>query len=636
MLPHPGRYIELVMLVVAFSACLLMWIVARRVRGYDELSQPLNGGTATATHEASYKRLRNLYLCVYTLATFGDWIQGGFLYALYAEYGYSQRDIGLIFVAGYASAMTLGTYVAALGDSGGHRRNCIAYGLLYAVSCLLCNSGSLPVLLLGRVLGGVAYSILYTSFESWLIAEAESRRLPRPLLSRLFSVATFFNAGSAVIAGMVGHMAVEVIPHTSHNKFASAFDVAVVALLAASLVAATRWGERFGDQMNTASESLLRSCRTIHASRPLVALGLVNSFYEAALYVFVFLWTPALERRSRLGDGGQMGHGLVFSVFMLSKMAGSQAFHALSAHLSPSGCLQLVFGGSALALALPLFSDSYERTLLAFCLFEALLGIYWPAIALIRCGSISDAQRSSTMAVFRVLLNLLVITVLPLAGGLPETLAFGLACGMLLLCLGFIAVVKEAETAKEAACATAHLNGSDPSYTEAGSSSDSDPNDKSPTDPMLDSDGGSTSCGDSSCGELYVGELLPVAELQQLSPGSAHDAPLRSLPPPGKTVQLETLSTRPPTTSYAASGGGCGNRRAGAPGGSATCSGGSLTPAMEPASRRLADLEDDNLEVVKQGAPASSWARWAYDSLGLAGDGSTAAAGYRPVRPRPG
>jgi hypothetical protein len=332
---------------------------------------------------------------VYTLAVFGDWIQGGFAYALYAAYGYSQREISLIFIVGYASSMTIGTYVSALGDTGGHRRNCVAYGILYAASCVLCHSRSLPSLLLGRVLGGVAYSILYTSFESWLIAEAEARRLPRVLLSRLFSFSTFCNAGSAVVAGMVGHLVIEVLPCASRNRFACAFDVAVVSLLGASLVAATRWGERYGDQLHSTGESLLKSYRTIRASRPLVALGLVNSFYEAALYVFVFLWTPALERRSRQGDGtSNMGHGLVFSIFMISKMAGSQASHVLSEYLSPGARLQLVFGGSALCLAAPVLTDSYEYTLLAFCGFEALLGIYWPTIALLRCGSILDAQVS--------------------------------------------------------------------------------------------------------------------------------------------------------------------------------------------------------------------------------------------------
>ena len=111
----------------------------------------------------------------------------------------------------------------------------------------------------------------------------------------------------------------------------------------------------------------------------------MNSLYEAALYVFVFLWTPALERRAALGEPAQgMGHGLVFSVFMLSKMAGSQGFHFLSSRLSPASILQLVFAGSACCLAAPLLTQSYERTLLAFCGFEALLGMCAPRAVLER------------------------------------------------------------------------------------------------------------------------------------------------------------------------------------------------------------------------------------------------------------
>ena len=37
----------------------------------------------------------------------------------------------------------------------------------------------------------------------------------------------------------------------------------------------------------------------------------------------------------------QMGHGLVFSIFMLCKMVGSKAFHLMSHSLSPSACLQV-------------------------------------------------------------------------------------------------------------------------------------------------------------------------------------------------------------------------------------------------------------------------------------------------------
>ena len=63
---------------------------------------------------------------MYILATFGDWIQGGYLYALYAEYGYSMGGIAALFVVGYGAAATVGTYVGAVGDVHGHRTNCMA------------------------------------------------------------------------------------------------------------------------------------------------------------------------------------------------------------------------------------------------------------------------------------------------------------------------------------------------------------------------------------------------------------------------------------------------------------------------------------------------------------------------------
>ena len=63
------------------------------------------------------------------LGTFGDWIQGGYLYALYAEYGYSMGGIAALFVVGYGAAATVGTYVGAVGDVRGHRTNCMACAL---------------------------------------------------------------------------------------------------------------------------------------------------------------------------------------------------------------------------------------------------------------------------------------------------------------------------------------------------------------------------------------------------------------------------------------------------------------------------------------------------------------------------
>ena len=38
----------------------------------------------------------------------------------------------------------------------------------------------------------------------------------------------------------------------------------------------------------------VKSCAAIRSNYALFSLGLVNSLYEAALYVFVFMWAPSL------------------------------------------------------------------------------------------------------------------------------------------------------------------------------------------------------------------------------------------------------------------------------------------------------------------------------------------------------
>ena len=115
-----SRIVEISLLATAMLLCFLMWAVARRrrpVSGTDTADGDGDGEgdddrrLPTPREEAVYRSIRNRYLSVYALATFGDWIQGGYLYALYADYGYDMRQIGLIFVVGYVSAATLGTYV---------------------------------------------------------------------------------------------------------------------------------------------------------------------------------------------------------------------------------------------------------------------------------------------------------------------------------------------------------------------------------------------------------------------------------------------------------------------------------------------------------------------------------------------
>ena len=53
----------------------------------------------------------------------------------------------------------------------GRKRACVTYCIAYILSCITKHSSDYRVLMLGRVLGGIATSLLCSAFESWLVAE---------------------------------------------------------------------------------------------------------------------------------------------------------------------------------------------------------------------------------------------------------------------------------------------------------------------------------------------------------------------------------------------------------------------------------------------------------------------------------
>lgn len=76
--------------------------------------------------------------------------------------------------------MVFGTFVGSLADRFGRKLNCLAFGVLYACSCLTKHFNDYNMLLLGRLLGGVSTSILFSAFEAWMIHEHKRVR-PRPV-----------------------------------------------------------------------------------------------------------------------------------------------------------------------------------------------------------------------------------------------------------------------------------------------------------------------------------------------------------------------------------------------------------------------------------------------------------------------
>ena len=98
------------------------------------------------------------------------------MYALYNYYNFSMGQIGQLFIAGFGSSMIFGTIVGSLADRYGRKLNCIIFVILYSISCMTKHSPDFNVLMVGRLLGGISTSILYSAFETWMIHEHKSVR----------------------------------------------------------------------------------------------------------------------------------------------------------------------------------------------------------------------------------------------------------------------------------------------------------------------------------------------------------------------------------------------------------------------------------------------------------------------------
>uniref|UniRef100_A0A2K1R643 Molybdate-anion transporter n=1 Tax=Populus trichocarpa TaxID=3694 RepID=A0A2K1R643_POPTR len=303
----------------------------------------------------AFNSFKNNYLVVYSLMMAGDWLQGPYVYFLYTTYGFGKGDIGQLFIAGFGSSMLFGTIVGSLADKQGRRRACVTYCITYILSCITKHSPQYRILMIGRILGGIATSLLFSSFESWLVAEHNKRGFEQQWLSLTFSKAIFLGNGLvAILSGLFGNLLVD----TFQLGPVAPFDAAACFLAIGMAIIMSSWSENYGDPSE--NKDLLAQFRgaavAIASDEKIALLGAIQSLFEGSMYTF-FLVPPPKEK----------AEGISFS-----------------------SCLQI----------------------LGFCTFEACVGIFWPSIMKMRSQYIPEEARSTIMNFFRIPLNIFVCIVL--------------------------------------------------------------------------------------------------------------------------------------------------------------------------------------------------------------------------------
>ena len=150
----------------------------------------------------------------------------------------SPNLIPTLFTTGFLSSALSSIVTGSLADRFGRRLACLSFCLIYALSCILTTIPSLPCLLTGRVLGGVGTSLLFSVFESWMVADFRARYLESKGLDlgRTFGVMSTVNSVVAIGSGVVSEWSVGI----SGTRKAP-FGVCVVVLGIAALFIYTQW-----------------------------------------------------------------------------------------------------------------------------------------------------------------------------------------------------------------------------------------------------------------------------------------------------------------------------------------------------------------------------------------------------------
>jgi MFS transporter, MFS domain-containing protein family, molybdate-anion transporter len=210
------------------------------------------------------------------------------------------------------------------------------------------------------------------------------------------------------------------------------------------------WKENVAAKVGNTSNnkpSIQDAIQVIKSDPKIFLVGGVQSLFEAAMYIFVLQWPPAISSAvaKAFGENSGTPYGAVFSCFMACCLFGSTLFGQLAKMgvstesftlgMLTVATLAMSFASfsvsSAAAMSLPLLVAS-------FFAFEACVGMYFPSIGTLRSMYVPDSHRSVIMNLFGIPLNFLVVGVflsiskLGLTGALKISAG---ALGMATLCM---------------------------------------------------------------------------------------------------------------------------------------------------------------------------------------------------------
>ena len=238
---------------------------------------------------AAVKTLQAKFLIVFWLMRMADWLQGPYFYEVYSSKIINGLPVSFdlvskIFLVGFATTGIFGPFIGRFVDTIGRKAGTLAYAALYTIGALSTRSALLPLLLLGRVAGGLGTSLLFSAPEAWLVGEHQKGKFDGKWLGQTFGWAYAGDSLVAITAGQLASLS------AAKSGPTGPFSLSLVFLALGSLITTMKWTENVATANKEGSDSSAKDSKptigdawkVMKNDKKILLLGAVQSLFEGA------------------------------------------------------------------------------------------------------------------------------------------------------------------------------------------------------------------------------------------------------------------------------------------------------------------------------------------------------------------
>ncbi len=380
---------------------------------YKSRSRRMNFGQQH--HNSEFTGFQRRFLSGYLPCLFADSLQAPYLYFLYQSYGFLESQIAMLYVVGFLTGVVFTLFSVYLIQRTERRMLCLIFVGINSVSCLMKFSDSYAVLMLSRVLDGIASSLLTAPFQEWYVAEhVECYDFPKEWIPITFRKTAIIHGYLAIVAGFTAEFS-----ESASKMTAFPFLLAIPVMMVGGFFITKSWDEnRLDPSLHPKFwAQFSRGLRVIAKNPNVFLLSAIQSLFESCIYMFVFLWTPLfLYLKPLIQDRPSFGG--IYSCFMASFLLGTLVQRILSRKMAAVSLLNIstAVGFVAMALVVALTYPGttgvlkFEVVLVVFCTYELAVGLYFPSMQRLQRDILPAEDRAAILGLFRIPLNLIAAT----------------------------------------------------------------------------------------------------------------------------------------------------------------------------------------------------------------------------------